>query len=270
MPVAEEAKYSADDPYLMPATGAFGSGSRRLARVAIFVAIVWGVAATFVGFEVISLRGMDFALSHPQWFGRLLLSSATQQSKACEVRPGERPGTSSTLSATDARVGAWMLGLRLGQDSQARQSRTVDPTVLASSAAGVRQVAALLAVPTPGLFEPHNIALANTEFLSVVEQDASETAHGLAVAYSPQACLSYKLGALWGYATLSRFALPGEPSIFAVEIRYYAPQIGLPEEVWRAMIERTPREATADQINAQSVRLTDAVTKHLNSPPASR
>jgi hypothetical protein len=228
------------------------------------------VAATFVGFEMIALWGMGFALSQPQWFGRLVLSSATQQSTACEVRPGERPGAPSTLSPSDARVGSWMLGLRVGQDAQARQSRTVAPTVLAASATGVRQVASLLRVPTPGVFEPHNLVLANTEFLSFVEGDGSGTAHGLAVAYSPQACLAYKLGSLWGYALLSRFALPGEASIFAVEIRYYAPQIGLPEEVWRPMIEPTPREATADQINSQSTRLTEAVTRHLSGPGISR
>jgi hypothetical protein len=158
-----------------------------------------------------------------------------------------------------------MLGLRVGRDAQARQSRTVAPEVLAASAGGVRQVASLLGVPTPAAFEPRNVVLANTEFLSFVERDASETAHGLAVAYSPQACLAYKLGSLWGYALLPRVALPGEPSIFAVEIRYYAPQIGLPEEVWRPMIERTPGEATGDQINAQSTRLTEAVTNHLRA-----
>ena len=246
--------------------GARDAHPARWKRALTFVAIVWALAASFAAFELLSMRGFDLLLSFPQVFGNLLLSRATRDSKACEVQPGENPGrAASALNESDARVGSWFLGVRVGRDAQARQSTTVDAKVLDASAAGVQQVAGLLGTPAPGLFVPQQKPLASTEFVAFIEGDQQGTAHQLAVAYAPLACQVYKLGALWGYSTLTRFALPGERSIFGVEIRHYARKVGLPETLWRPMIERTRRDATPAEINSQSTMLTDGVTKFLGS-----
>ena len=52
----------------------------RVRHVIAFVAIVWGVAGTFVAFEILALSGMDVASSFPDLFGDIALSRAVTQS----------------------------------------------------------------------------------------------------------------------------------------------------------------------------------------------
>jgi hypothetical protein len=236
----------------------------RVKHAVAFVCIVWAVAASFIAFDLASGLGMDVVLSNQDVFGNRGLSNATRQSAACEVGAGEKtPGNQSSLSAADARVGAWLLGLKIGRDAQARQSSTVTPAVLAASAAGIEQLAATLRVPPPGAFVPRQIVQSNTEFVSFIEADAHGTAHRLAVGYSAQDCYLYKFAAFWGYSSLVRFVLPGQGSIYAAEIDHYASRAGVPEALWRPMVEPTPENASAAQINAQSTQLTDSVNKYL-------
>ena len=76
----------------------------------------------------------------------------------------------------------------------------------------------------------------------------------------------YKLGAFWAYAALARMSLPGERNIYTVEINYYATELELPKPLWQPFIDRTPRHATAQDINAQSTNLTERLTNHLLNP----
>ena len=235
----------------------------RLRQGLLFLAIVWGVTFTFVAIELIWLHGMDLVSLHPEWFGRVALSSATQHSTACEAPAGSRTGT-APLRLPEARAGSWILGVRVGQDAQIRQVQTVDAATLAASEDRLRQLASLLATPAPTPFTPRNRLLANTEFVQFLESDADGTAHGLAAVYSPVACQIFKLGGFWGYTTLSRVALAGEPSIFAAEIAHYARQAGLPANLWQPMIARTRPDATPDQVNDESTKLTVSMTQYLS------
>jgi hypothetical protein len=236
----------------------------RVKNAVAFVCIVWAVAATFIAFDLVSGLGMDVVLSNPGVFGNRALSNATRRSVTCDVGTDEKTrGDVGSLSAADARVGSWLLGLKIGRDAQARQSATVTPPVLAASGAGVEQVAAMLRVPPPGAFMPRQMAQSNTEFVSFIEADARGTAHRLAVGYSAQACYLFKFGAFWGYSTLSRFLLPGEGSVYAAEIDHYGREAGVPEPLWRPMVQPTSKNASAAQINEQSTQLTDGVNKYL-------
>ena len=49
----------------------------RACHVVAFMAITWGVAATFVAFEVVQLNVADLALSYPALFGDLKLEAMT-------------------------------------------------------------------------------------------------------------------------------------------------------------------------------------------------
>jgi hypothetical protein len=252
----------------MPKTqSASRSLGTRLAHLGVFVAIVWAVAGSFIAFEFVSLSGMDFALAHPAMFRNILLSRATQASKACEVGSGAAGGaTLRTAASADVRAGSWTLGMRVGRDAQARMATTVTPDVLAASARGISQLAGALEVPEPKRFLVRDILNANTEFVSFIEADAAGTAHGLAVNHSPDACRLYKLGAFWAYAAMARMSLPGERNIYSVEINYYAAELQLPKPLWQPFIDRTPRHATAQDINAQSTDLTERLTNHLLNP----
>jgi hypothetical protein len=239
--------------------------SSRVRNILAFVTIVWGIAATFVAFEVVSLRGMDFALSYPALLGNVALSPTVTQSASCTVREGERSERRSPAEETGARVNAWFLGVSLGRDAVLRQ-------FAASSSRSVDQLAAVrtglsdrLGVPSPGVFRPAQMANANTEFVGFVEQNAGDTAHRLAVMFSPQTCELFKLGAFWGYSEMVRPALPGERAVFAMEIRYHAQRAEVPEPLWSPMLKRIPSDAKPDEITGQMTALTDGMTTYLST-----
>ena len=84
----------------------------RLKHAALFVAIVWAVAASFVAFDLLALSATDAMLAYPEALGDLALPQAIQQSTACTVGPGEAAGQAGPLAAPDARADAWMLGVQ--------------------------------------------------------------------------------------------------------------------------------------------------------------
>ena len=239
----------------------------RIRKAVAFVAIVWGVAATFVAFEIVSLRGMDLALSYPSVFGGIALSPVVTKSTSCVVVSGNtREQPPSTADVSTGRAGAWLLGLNLGRDAVFRQYAEPDSTFLAELAEGLRALAERLGVPPPAVFRPRQMANANTEFVAFVEHDAGETAHRLAEHVSPNACELFKLGALWGYSEMVRPSLPGERAVFAMEIRHHALRAGVPEPLWNPMLQRTPANATADEVISQMTALTQGVTTYLAEP----
>jgi len=238
--------------------------SSRLRNAVVFVAIVWGVAATFVAFEVVSLRGMDLALSYPAVFGNILLSSAVTKSTSCVVAGNAaRVPSPSTARGNDGRTGAWLLGLNLGRDAVVRQLAESNSPFLAQLTAGSNEMAKRLDVPPPAVFRSAQIANANTEFVAFVEQDEGKTARRLAESVSPDACELFKLGALWGYSEMVRPALPGERAVFAMEIRYHGRRAGVPEALWSPMLQRIPANSKPDEVVAQMTALTRGVTTYL-------
>ena len=231
----------------------------------MFVAIVWGVAATFVAFDLVSLSGVDLVLSYPAVFGNLALSQTVTQSTSCTLVPGETPeARSAPPSPTDARVGAWFLGVGLGRDAVLRQFAGANPQTLGELAGALSSLAGRLGVPAPAVFRPDLIANANTEFVAFIEQDAGHTAHRLALVVSPQACEVFKLGAFWGYSEMRRPTLPGERAVFAMEIRYHAQRAEMPEALWIPMLQRTPANAKSAEVSAQMTALTNGVTAYLS------
>ena len=238
--------------------------SARLKHAALFVAIVWALAGSFVAFELLALLATDVMVANPGAIGDLALPQATQQSTACKVAPGEAAGQGG-LAAPEAKADAWMLGVHFGSDTQSG-APSRDRTN-AQSASEVEQLAGKLAVPTPGPFSARQIANANDEFVSHVEADAGGTAHQLAVKYSPEACQLYKLGALWGYAMWIRVALPGTSTAMVIPINYYARQTGLPEPLTTTMITPAAADGSRADRAAEAIALTEAVTKHLAGAP---
>ena len=237
----------------------------RVRRAIAFVAIVWGVAATFVAFEVISMSAFDLALSNPAIFGDLILSETVTESSSCAAPAGgERAQPPTPLSEADARVGPWLLGVSLGRDAVFRQYASSDRQVLDQLARGRDDLAARLSVPSPQPFTPAQIANANTEFVVFIEQgNAMDTARRLAATHSPRACELFKLGAVWGYTEMVRPILPGERAVFGMEIRHYARRADLPEPLWSPMLQVTAADAKREEIIAATEAMTDGITKYL-------
>jgi hypothetical protein len=249
-----------------PAARPFDS---RFRNVVAFVAIVWGIATTFVVFDMVALGSVDLIVSYPSLFGDIALSSTVKQSTTCEVRPSDSPERRVPVDAGEARVGAWLLGLSLGRDALLRQYAGSNVQALDEFGAGRSALADRLGVPAPALFRAEQMANANIEFVAFVEQNPS-TAHDLAVTISPQACELFKLGALWGYSEMIRPALPGERAVFAMEIRHHARRAAVPEPLWSPMLQRVAADAKSEDVMAQMTTLTDGVTTYLTDPTAKK
>jgi hypothetical protein len=235
----------------------------RVKHAIAFVLIVWGIAATFVAFEIVALSGTDIVVSHPDLFGNIALSRSVTQSVSCSVGPGEIAAARPDAGRNNAGAAAWLLGVSLGRDAVVRQLAGASPETLQQLLGGQNILASRLGVPAPAVFSPGHMAAANTEFIAFVEQDGSGTAHRLAIRYSAQTCELFKLGAYWGYSEMVRPALLGERGVFALEIRYHALRADVPEALWSPMLQRSDANVTRDRIAAQTRTLTDKLTTHL-------
>lgn len=238
----------------------------RLKQAALFVAIVWALAASFVAFELLSLSFTDVLVANPEQAGDALVSAATLQSKTCTVDAGEAAGQAGPLAAAEARADAWMLGVYFGSDTQsAAQQRANGNTPQGNGE--VARLSDMLAVPAPQPFSARQLANAHDEFVSHIEADVSGTAHRLAVRYSPDACQIYKLGAFWGYTMWIRTALPGVTTAMSVPINHYARQLGLPETLTKSMTTPTAADSSRADRAAEAVALVEAVKKHFTDAP---
>jgi len=239
--------------------GQFGT---RLRRALLFVCVVWAVATSYVALQMVAQGALGFVVSHPALFGDVGLSAASRQSQTCS---GAAAGAPDIAGAANAPAVAWMLGLKLGRDAIARQYASVDRALLAAQLEDARKLAAAAGVPPPVPFVPQHAVEANTEFVAYVESDANATARAFTTRFSPEACHLFKLGALWGYASMVRPSLPGEPNIFSSEIRRHA-EVVMPPDLWQPMLEPPPRDATAQSIFGADSATTERITKHLSAP----
>ena len=251
------------------------NAANRLARAAAFVAIVWAVAASFIALELASIAGFDRLLGNAP-MRAIALPNAVRDSTACNVpqSDGHPPRGDATR---DADAAAWLLGVKAGMHQQMSQSLAASSPqanpglqqTLSQTGQEIDRLASFLNVPRPVSYTPRNNLDANTEFMTAVEADPDGTARAIAVTHAEDACHVYKLGAYWGYAMMIRIALPGERSAFAIEIEHHASKAGLPHALWRPVVDRTASNATAEELLAESIQITDAITAHLRTGEAS-
>jgi len=243
-----------------------------VSRLAAFLAIVWGVAASFVVFDVLFVFGAGRLIRSGGPF-EALAPSALRNSDVCLGRDG--PDDGSRASSSEVRAPAWTLGVQFGLHARAaailaEYSEGPAKEKARAFVAGRRQivdaVAASLNVPSPPSFTPANPATTNVEFVPFVEDRGNQTARALAAAYGSGVCELYKMGAYWGFAVPVRTTLPGEPNIMAVEITYYARRLHLPESLWQPMVEPTPADASRDALAAEADAATDRFTLYLQDP----
>ena len=247
-------------------TAIFGFAA-RLKRAAAFVAIVWGVALSYVAFEVAALRAMNVALAYPEVFGGLVLSPTVSASTTCVAGPVEGSGVRESPAA---RAGSFALGVSVGHEAVFRQWARSNPQAIAPLTAEVQKAATALGVPPPGSFVPQRLADANREFVAWIEADDRGSARQLATRYASPACHAYKLGAVWGYSEVVRLALPDHRAAFGVEIRHYAQQIRIPDELLRPMLQPSSSPAGSAELEremaAAGARLIAFLTEESRSP----
>jgi hypothetical protein len=236
-----------------------------LRRAATFVAIVWAIAGSLILMELLTLRGMELLLAYPV-FDRVTLSNAARDSVSCEAPPVEVAPAPGSLSPAEVRFAVWLLGLNTGRDAVVRNQDDPNVAMLAELEAGAAQIATLLDVPAPEPFVAQRLAGALSEFVTYIESSDRTTAVGLARRHGAKACELYKLGALWGYATVTRTVTQGERGVFAVEIRHHARRLDLPEALWSPLTRRTPADQTSEALADEGQALTNAIIEYLQRP----
>ena len=247
----------------------------RVKRIAAFLAIVWSVAASFVAFDMLFVFGAGRLIQAGGPFEARAFPSAVQNSEVCGAATSEA-NAASARAETVVRARAWALGVQTGIHARAaliladRDDGPAKERARESVAARrrfVEDLAATLKVPSPGVFTPQNPTTANIDFLPFVEGATNQTGRSLATTYGRDACELYKMGAYWGFSTLVRAALPGEPNIMAVEITYYARRLEIPEALWRPMVDPTPADATGDTLATEADAATDRIIRYLQTAP---
>jgi hypothetical protein len=244
----------------------------RVKAAGAFLAIVWGVAATFILFDQLVI-GIGGRLAESGF-----LPAAVEHSRVCVASP---PGPDAPQPVSpDVLSGAWMLGMRTGLHARAalmvaENERTATPQtrervaatrrMIDAVAADIAQRAAALRVPPPPSFVPTNVAMENVDFPPFIEGDGNQTAKALTASYGTEACQVFQMGAYWGHSALVRTALPGQANIHAAEIGHYARLLRLPESLWRPLVERTPADATGETLATEVDRATAAVTTHFQA-----
>jgi hypothetical protein len=248
----------------------------RVKRVGAFLAIVWGVAASFVVFDMLFVFGAGRLIRAGGPFESLALSSALQSSEVCGAAGGDANAASAGAS-TVVRARAWALGVQMGIHTRAAlilADRDDGPPKeraresVAARRRWVEEIADALKVPSPGVFTPQNPTTTNIDFVPFVEGATNQTGRALATSYGRDACELYKMGAYWGFSTLVRAALPGEANIMAVEITYYARRLEIPETLWRPMVDPTPADASGDALATEADAATDRIIRYLQTTPA--
>jgi len=257
------------------------TGMTRVRRIGAFLAIVWGVAASFATIDVLMVGSFDALSDNLEGLDSLAVSSAVHNSTVCQVSAGQQSQRGSPASP-QVRTTAWALGVQVGSYTRlalwlAEAPRDPGDAPTGDRLAFVRQMAdrsdseitrlaTQLHVVRPDDFRVTNAANGIREFVTFVEDDAHRTARAIAGSYSRETCELYKLGVYWGNSQLLRASLPGERNIYAAEIAYYAKRIGLPEATWRPMIARTPTGATGAQLAAEAEMMTNRVASDLGTP----
>jgi hypothetical protein len=248
----------------------------RVKRVGAFLAIVWSVAASFVVFDMLFVFGAGRLIQAGGPFESLSLPAALQSSEVCGGQ-AEAANADTRRAPEVVRARAWALGVQTGIHARAAlilADRDEGPAKeLARESVAARRrfvddIAAALKVPGPGRFTPDNPTTANIDFVPFIEGPGNQTGRALATAYGRDACELYKMGAYWGFSTLVRAALPGEPNIMAVEIIYYARRLEIPEALWRPMVDPTPADASGEALATEADAATDRMIRYLQTAAA--
>src|SRR5262245_15119098 len=84
----------------------------RLKRIAAFIAIVWGVAGSFVLFDLIAMSGTDRLAGVSDRLTSLGVPAEVRESVTCSAPPGD--ATSVRVSKPSVQAAAWSLGVQVG------------------------------------------------------------------------------------------------------------------------------------------------------------
>jgi uncharacterized protein YchJ len=216
----------------------------RLGRIILFLGIVWSVSGAFLVLET-GLPALLAVAVGRGWVGTELFadgsSSKLGRDKAAALRcataaPNDVAAVADASALQRARHAAFQMGRNFGIAAGATYTDLgTQPDQLAQLLQEVREQAAALGVPVPELPAIRHMATAMIEFSANLELDDRCTASRLASRYAPAHGHLYQLGAVVGYAAIG--CANGICGTFRREIRQYGELAGVPEPLWRPMVQ---------------------------------
>jgi hypothetical protein len=187
-----------------------------------FLAIVWLIAAGFLGLEALFVRISDFSLRHVAPAELALAKQSPEGAAHCrEVVKAVVPMESRGLGAA-SHYSAWMLGYQFGIANSGA------PNMIESA----RALARGLGVPEMEMPKGH-VAYAAQDFAVSLEEDPQCVSAVLMKLYSAQHASLYKFGAAVGMTASSGGILMQEP-----QIRVYGRAAGVPEQLWQPLLDK--------------------------------
>jgi len=196
-----------------------------------FLAIVWLIAAGFLGLEALFVRISDFSLRHVAPAELALSKQSPAGAAHCrEIVKGIAPAQSQGASGA-SHYRAWMLGYQFGIANSGA------PNTLETARALARE----LDIPEMEIPKGH-MAFAAHDFAVSLEEDPQCVSAALAKRYSNRHASLYKFGAAVGLTAGSDAVLTQE-----AQIRVYGPAAGVPQDLWQPLLEK--KEAVPTAVN---------------------
>jgi len=237
-----------------------------LRRLLLFVGIAWSVAGAF---QLLANGGpwlLDRAVK-AAWIPDSLVAPRPQETVDCTAAVEGMPTHArdeATLRRT--RVAAYELGFNLGLVTGARNAGASagEPPTLRQEQ---DRLAGELEVPKPGIPPLRQLANALHEYEVFVAADSECIGARLAAGYSKEHDALYRFGLFVGHSVTYRGMAPELGPLFVPGLRRYGQAAGLPEPVWRPLIEASAQKS-GPQAWAEASAIADRILAQLRDEGA--
>jgi hypothetical protein len=237
----------------------------RLGRCALFLGIVWSLAAVWL----ILLQGIP-TLFYAAMVRGLLPWDLTANSQL-ENEAARRCGAAGTappqalIPAEDtelqrARYAAFSMGVDLGMaGGVALFGIGGQPELVEGTLQGVRREALGLGVPVPELPLPRNVL--SGHFVDDLVADRQCTEAQLERRYSPLHGHIYRFGAVIGYAAMC--CINDLCGMHGPEVRHYAQVAGVPEHLWMPIARGSLADIPGTSAREKTFRLLATLDEYM-------
>lgn len=224
-----------------PGETARQGGPSRLRNALLFVVIAWSIAGAF---QLLFWAGpwlVDRGVK-AGWMPDGIVKPRPVQTVDCTAAVQGMPQRElDDATRNRARVAAYELGFNLGLVTGARNAGAGDAADGASTREERDRLARELALPRPGIPPLRQLVDALHEFEVYMIADPECIGARLERGYSREHDALYRFGAFVGHSLAYRGATPQLGPLFVADLRRYGQAAGLPEDVWRPLLEASSR-----------------------------
>jgi hypothetical protein len=244
------------------------SWGSRARGILLFLGIAWGVALSF---RLVMRAGgalLGLMIERDLLPATLVGPKQANQPAAadCSAVAAEAVRPVSPEQLRVAASGAFTLGVQLGFASCLLDNSGDDPTAAQSMLPGLAESARQLELPAPMLRKSPRLLDSSALFAEAVRDDGQCLAARLSRRHTPRHAALFRLGAIAGYYVLFRSARPAARELFLPELRFYAQEAGVPDQLWRPLLADMS-QLSPDEVRGALLGPVAAIERHLGEHP---